>query len=63
MLLAQHTANGRVAVGLCQEALPLRFLIATTAQQGFPTPISENQCPSVFKYPIRKISVYSRLII
>jgi hypothetical protein len=35
MLLAQHTARGRVAVGLRQEALSQRFLIATTAQQSF----------------------------
>ena len=34
MLLAQHTAHGRVAVGLRAEALPQRFLLATTAQQS-----------------------------
>jgi hypothetical protein len=35
MLPAQDTAQGRVVVGLRQEALAQRFLTATTAQQSF----------------------------
>jgi hypothetical protein len=35
VLLAQHTAQSRVAVGLRQKARLKRFLFATTAQQSF----------------------------
>jgi len=45
MLLAQHTANGHVAVGLRQKALLLRFLIATTAQQSFSAAYQQRSGP------------------
>jgi hypothetical protein len=56
--------NAVLAVGLRTEALLPRFLIATTASSVFqsPSPISDNQCSSVVKSPIRNIRVHSRLL-
>ena len=61
---AANAAHGNavLAVGLRAETLLQRFLLATTASSVFQQPanLSDNQCPSVVKNPIRNIRVNSR---
>jgi hypothetical protein len=62
VLLAQHTAPGRVAVGLRQKALLQRFLIATTASRVFPQPVNISVNPCYPRENDPELSAYQPLI-